>query len=86
MYPGGPPSDDGLGAEVGSEPLRLAVGVAWTPQDLAGPVHVMDGDGASLCGEVSAGNLVLIPSRTWDDVETVRRCGPCRFLIALPWD
>src|SRR4051794_40436716 len=63
-------------------PTLLPVGVAWTPNPLSGPVHVIDGDGASLCEEIAPGDLVLIGNRPWHDIEPLRRCPICRFHLS----
>src|SRR5437763_11131247 len=69
------PAASALGSPV------LPAGVAWSPHHLAGPVHVIDGDGASLCERVSAADLVPIGSRSWHLIEPERRCQLCRFQL-----
>ncbi len=64
--------------------VSLPVGVAWTPNELYTPVHIIDGDGASWCEHVQAADLVAIPNRAWHEVEAARRCRPCGYLVAPP--
>jgi hypothetical protein len=46
-------------------------------------LHVMDGDGASLCEIVDAEDLVQVSELLWLDVPISRRCGTCRVLMQV---
>jgi hypothetical protein len=63
-------------------PFPLPVGVAWTPHHLSGQVHVVDGDGASLCERVAAADLVRGDERPWHEIALERRCPVCRFHLS----
>lgn len=68
-------------AETLNEPAPIRVGVAWDPNHLHAPVHVIDGDGASLCESVSSQLLVPIAHHVWAQIEPHRRCVACTFLL-----
>jgi hypothetical protein len=70
-------------ANTASGPTPLRVGIAWDPGFLYAPVHMIDGDGASLCETVSAGDLVEMTHQVWSQIERVRRCATCHFLLSL---
>ena len=67
-------------------PVSLEVGVAWAPGETYTPVHIIDGDGASWCEQVSAADLVPLPNWAWHEVESARRCVACGYLVMLPGD
>ncbi|MFL6241185.1 MAG: hypothetical protein ACJ735_17015 [Actinomycetes bacterium] len=77
-------SEHARAARAASDPLDIPVGVAWTPDQRFAPVHVIDGDGASLCEQVVAADLVAIPNRAWQQIETDRRCPFCLLLVTPP--
>jgi hypothetical protein len=62
-------------------PTPLPVGVAWDLGSLHGPVHVIDGDGASLCETLSAPILVPIAHHVWSQIAAERRCASCAFML-----
>jgi hypothetical protein len=57
--------------------------VAWDPAHLHGPVHFVDGDGASLCQLVQAGDLVVIGRAAWTVADVARRCVSCQSMVDL---
>ena len=61
--------------------FHLPVGRPVTPS--ADHLHVMDGDGASLCERVDAGELIRIHELRWRDVPLSLRCPACRALMQL---
>lgn len=63
--------------------LRLPGGVQWRPYEMHGPVHLIDGDGASLCEQVAAADLVRIGPAAWSRAERERRCARCEFLLLV---
>jgi hypothetical protein len=46
-------------------------------------LHVMDGDGASLCECVDAEDLVQVHELRWRDVPLSLRCRTCRALMQV---
>ena len=44
-------------------------------------LHVMDGDGASLCESVDAEDLVQVYALRWYEVPISRRCSLCHAMI-----
>jgi hypothetical protein len=46
-------------------------------------LHVVDGDGASLCESVDAENLVQVHALRWYEVPTSRRCCACQTILWL---
>ena len=70
---------------------RTALGAgtaARAPAD-PGTIHAVDGDGSSLCDDVSAEELVPVDGLLWPDVPSDQRCSACRLLTGLddgmPW-
>jgi hypothetical protein len=77
---------DAVAAEAGSRPgrpLDLPGGLAWDPTNLHGPVHMVDGDGASLCQLVDAADLVVIGPTAWTTANAGRRCATCQLTLDL---
>ena len=68
----------GTAVPLGPDLLHLPVGRPIAPS--GGRLHVMDGDGASLCEVVDADDLVQVYGLRWRDVPISRRCGACRAL------
>jgi hypothetical protein len=46
-------------------------------------LHVMDGDGASLCERVAAEDLIQIHQLRWRDVPISLRCPICRTMMQV---
>ena len=46
-------------------------------------LHVMDGDGASLCERVDTGHLVEIHDLRWREVPISMRCRVCRAIMQV---
>ena len=44
-------------------------------------VHAIDGDGASLCGELGEDALVQIDDLRWSDIARDHRCGRCQIFM-----
>jgi hypothetical protein len=63
------------------QPLELPGGREWNPPHLHGPVHIVDGDGASLCQLVAAEDLVAIGPTAWSATGGARRCPSCQLLL-----
>ena len=59
--------------------VHLPVGRSIAPSD--DRLHVMDGDGASLCEIIDGKDLLQVYELQWRDVPISRRCGACRALM-----
>ena len=66
---------------LGADLFHLPVGRSVAPS--GDRLHVMDGDGASLCESVAAEDLVEVYALRWRDVPISRRCGTCRVLMPV---
>ena len=66
---------------LGVDHFHLPVGRPIAPSGDC--LHVMDGDGASLCEIVDAEDLVQLSEVRWLDVPISRRCGTCRVLMLV---
>ena len=63
----------------GANSFHVPVGRRLAPFD--DRLHVMDGDGSSLCERVDAANLLAIDALRWRDVPLSRRCVACRAMM-----
>jgi hypothetical protein len=61
----------------GRAPVRLPAAMARHAGCL---VHVIDGDGASLCEAVAADDMVVLGNRSWNEIDPDRRCAGCAFI------
>ena len=57
------------------------VGRPASPSDNC--LHVMDGDGASLCERVAAEDLIQVHELRWRDVPLSMRCPSCRTMMQV---
>jgi len=64
------------GGGTGGMPAGTSVGARQSA-----PVHAIDGDGASLCGHVSAEDMRPQAELAWDDVPRDLRCPVCQLLL-----
>jgi hypothetical protein len=64
-------------------PVEMPAGIAWNVSRLEAPVHVVDGDGASLCQLVDADDLVVIGPAAWETTSADRRCSRCEMLLDI---
>ena len=64
---------------LGAQLLHVPVGRPVLPS--GGRLHVMDGDGASLCERVDAEDLLEIHGLRWRDVPLSMRCATCRAIM-----
>jgi hypothetical protein len=44
--------------------------------------HAVDGDGASMCGQVAQPRLVVVDGLSWHDVPAIVACPYCSFLMS----
>ena len=66
---------------LGVDDFHMPVGRPIAPSGNC--LHVVDGDGASLCEIVRAEDLVQLSEVRWLDVPISRRCGTCRVLMQV---
>ena len=65
----------------GTSLFHVPVGRPVTPP--GDHLHVMDGDGASLCERVDPSHLVEIHDLRWRDVPISMRCRICRAIMQV---
>ena len=68
-------------ASLGANLFDMPVGRPIAPS--GDRLHVMDGDGASLCEIVDGEDLVQVYELRWRDVPISQRCGTCRALMQV---
>jgi hypothetical protein len=66
---------------VGGRALRAGTLHGAPPDD--GTVHVVDGDGSSLCEVVDAADLHLVDDLRWPDLPADQQCPRCQLLIVV---
>jgi len=59
----------------------LGAGTPYGAAPIRGSVHLIDGDGASVCDDVSADVLVRLDSVPWSGVPRDQRCAECQLFM-----